>query len=146
MIINYSIKFHFGHQVLAANYDTQQKCWQLKIENCSSKMKFGKLDLLLVVLVIIIMTKVIFLNFQNNKISGALSIHNSGLKIDYTGKKVIVIGSGATAITLVPALVKGGAKHVTMLQRSPTILLQCLCIRFCYQYLRQHLPVRWAYR
>lgn len=40
--------------------------------------------------------------------------------LDYTGKKVLVIGSGATAATLVPAMADGGAAHVTMLQRSPT--------------------------
>ena len=38
---------------------------------------------------------------------------------DYTGKKVVIIGSGATAITLVPAMVEEAAK-VTMLQRSPS--------------------------
>jgi cation diffusion facilitator CzcD-associated flavoprotein CzcO len=43
--------------------------------------------------------------------------------LDYTGKKVVVIGSGATAITLVPAMAKGGAEHVTMLQRSPTYVM-----------------------
>jgi monooxygenase len=40
--------------------------------------------------------------------------------LDYTGKKVVVIGSGATAATLVPAMAANGAQHVTMLQRSPT--------------------------
>ncbi len=40
--------------------------------------------------------------------------------LDYKGKTVTIIGSGATAITLVPAMAKGGAKHVTMLQRSPS--------------------------
>jgi len=39
--------------------------------------------------------------------------------LDYTGKKIAVIGSGATAVTLVPALVASGAGHVTMVQRSP---------------------------
>lgn len=42
--------------------------------------------------------------------------------LDYAGKKIVVIGSGATAVTLIPALVKGGAGHVTMLQRSPTYI------------------------
>jgi monooxygenase len=42
--------------------------------------------------------------------------------LDYAGKKVVIIGSGATAITLVPALAKSGAGHVTMLQRSPTYI------------------------
>ena len=40
---------------------------------------------------------------------------------DYAGKKVVVIGSGATAVTLVPAMTDKAA-HVTMLQRSPTYM------------------------
>ncbi len=43
--------------------------------------------------------------------------------LDYAGKKVVVIGSGATAVTLVPAMADAGAGHVTMLQRSPTYIL-----------------------
>jgi monooxygenase len=42
--------------------------------------------------------------------------------LDYTGKKVVVIGSGATAVTLVPAMADRAA-HVTMLQRSPTYIM-----------------------
>jgi cation diffusion facilitator CzcD-associated flavoprotein CzcO len=42
--------------------------------------------------------------------------------LDYKGKKVVVIGSGATAVTLVPELAKDAA-HVTMLQRSPTYVV-----------------------
>ncbi|BDN85265.1 FAD-containing monooxygenase EthA [Mycobacterium pseudoshottsii] len=43
--------------------------------------------------------------------------------LDYDGKNVVVIGSGASAVTLVPALANSGAKHVTMLQRSPTYIV-----------------------
>ncbi|MFF9156723.1 flavin-containing monooxygenase [Streptomyces sp. NPDC014846] len=45
--------------------------------------------------------------------------------LDYSGKKVVVIGSGATAITLVPAMATGpgAARQVTMLQRTPTYVL-----------------------
>ena len=45
--------------------------------------------------------------------------------LDYAGKRVLVIGSGATAVTLVPAMSKGegAAEHVTMLQRTPTYIL-----------------------
>ena len=45
--------------------------------------------------------------------------------LDYRGKRVIVVGSGATAITLVPAMAdgEGAAEHVTMLQRTPTYVL-----------------------
>ena len=42
--------------------------------------------------------------------------------LDYAGKRVVVIGSGATAVTLVPAMA-GSAAHVTMLQRSPSYVV-----------------------
>jgi monooxygenase len=44
-------------------------------------------------------------------------------ELDYAGKKIVVIGSGATAVTLIPALADSGAGHVTMLQRSPSYIL-----------------------
>jgi cation diffusion facilitator CzcD-associated flavoprotein CzcO len=43
--------------------------------------------------------------------------------LDVTGKRIVVIGSGATAVTLIPALVADGAGHVTMLQRSPSYVM-----------------------
>jgi len=43
-------------------------------------------------------------------------------ELDYSGKRVVVIGSGATAVTLVPEMAKRAA-HVTMLQRSPTYIM-----------------------
>ncbi len=45
--------------------------------------------------------------------------------LDYSGKRVVIIGSGATAITLVPAMATGpdAAGHVTMLQRSPSYVM-----------------------
>jgi monooxygenase len=43
-------------------------------------------------------------------------------RLDYTDKRVVVVGSGATAVTLVPAMAKTAA-HVTMLQRSPTYIV-----------------------
>jgi cation diffusion facilitator CzcD-associated flavoprotein CzcO len=43
-------------------------------------------------------------------------------KVDYRGKRVVVIGSGATAVTLIPEIAKEAA-HVTMLQRSPTYVV-----------------------
>jgi monooxygenase len=42
--------------------------------------------------------------------------------LDYTGKRVVVIGSGATAVTLIPSMADKAA-HVTMLQRSPTYIV-----------------------
>ena len=42
--------------------------------------------------------------------------------LDYTNKKVVVIGSGATAATLIPAMADK-TEHITMLQRSPTFFV-----------------------
>ncbi|MFI5506237.1 flavin-containing monooxygenase [Mycobacterium sp. NPDC051804] len=46
-------------------------------------------------------------------------------KLDYRGKKIVIIGSGATAVTMVPAMLTGAgaAQHVTMLQRTPTYIM-----------------------
>jgi cation diffusion facilitator CzcD-associated flavoprotein CzcO len=61
--------------------------------------------------------------------------------IDYAGKRVIVIGSGATAMTLVPALTTKAA-HVTMLQRSPTYVVSMPAKDPLANALRKSLPPR----
>jgi monooxygenase len=64
--------------------------------------------------------------------------------LDYAGKQVVVIGSGATAVTLVPALA-GRAAHVTMLQRSPSYVVSRPTQDKLANWLRRRLPVRAAY-
>ncbi|HLJ62953.1 MAG TPA: NAD(P)/FAD-dependent oxidoreductase [Stellaceae bacterium] len=64
--------------------------------------------------------------------------------IDYAGKRVIVIGSGATAVTLVPEMAKK-AEHVTMLQRSPTYIVSRPSEDRIAHRLRRYLPERLAY-
>ena len=64
--------------------------------------------------------------------------------LDYSGKRVVVIGSGATAVTLVPAMA-GRAAHVTMLQRSPTYIADQPAEDGVARALRYVLPWRVAY-
>jgi monooxygenase len=64
--------------------------------------------------------------------------------IDYAGKRVVVIGSGATAVTLVPEMAKTAA-HVTMLQRSPTYIVARPQEDAIANWLRRHLPAKVAY-
>ena len=64
--------------------------------------------------------------------------------IDYAGKRVIVIGSGATAMTLVPALAERAA-HVVMLQRSPTYVVSLPAVDAIADWLRRRLPSQLAY-
>ena len=63
---------------------------------------------------------------------------------DYSGKEVVVIGSGATAITLVPAMTDQ-AKHVTMLQRSPTYIISWPAKDWLANFLKSSLPITAAY-
>jgi cation diffusion facilitator CzcD-associated flavoprotein CzcO len=64
--------------------------------------------------------------------------------LDYGGKRIVVIGSGATAITLVPALAERAA-HVTMLQRSPSYIVQRPTQDTVANLLRRYLPDRAAH-
>lgn len=64
--------------------------------------------------------------------------------LDYSGKRVVVIGSGATAITLLPAMADK-AQHVTMLQRTPTYVLSLPAEDIIANTLRKVLPHKWAY-
>jgi cation diffusion facilitator CzcD-associated flavoprotein CzcO len=64
--------------------------------------------------------------------------------LDYAGKKVVVIGSGATAVTVVPAMAET-ASHVTMLQRSPTYVVARPAQDPIANKLRRRLPLKLAY-
>ncbi|HUS61622.1 MAG TPA: NAD(P)/FAD-dependent oxidoreductase [Acidimicrobiales bacterium] len=63
--------------------------------------------------------------------------------LDYSGKRVAVIGSGATAVTLVPSLAEKAA-HVTMLQRSPTYIVSAPAKNPLARLLKKVLPERYS--
>ncbi|NBO42400.1 MAG: NAD(P)/FAD-dependent oxidoreductase, partial [Betaproteobacteria bacterium] len=65
--------------------------------------------------------------------------------LQYDQKKVVVIGSGATAVTLVPEMAKKAA-HVTMLQRSPTYVVSRPGEDSFSLTLQKYLPMKWAYQ
>ncbi|HEX4176276.1 MAG TPA: NAD(P)/FAD-dependent oxidoreductase, partial [Acidimicrobiales bacterium] len=114
----------FNHKVLAANWSTEESRWQITAErtdtgeqlhltagflfSCSGYYRYDH-------------------GYQPDfagmaDYAGTL-VHPQAWPegLDVTGKRVVVIGSGATAVTLVPALARSAA-HVTMLQRSPTYI------------------------
>ena len=64
--------------------------------------------------------------------------------LDYTGKRVVVIGSGATAVTIVPSMADK-ASHVTMLQRSPTYMVSRPDHDVLANRIRKVLPPKMAY-
>lgn len=69
--------------------------------------------------------------------------------LNYEGKRVVVIGSGATAVTIVPSMVNGSdgqiAEHVTMLQRTPGWMFGIPARDRIALLLRKILPAKWAY-
>ncbi|MGR8919386.1 MAG: flavin-containing monooxygenase [Gammaproteobacteria bacterium] len=65
--------------------------------------------------------------------------------LDYAGKRVVIIGSGATAMTLVPSMAKDAAM-VTMLQRSPTYVISLPAEDAIANFLKKVLPEKLAYR
>jgi monooxygenase len=64
--------------------------------------------------------------------------------LDYSGKRVVVIGSGATAITLIPSMTDK-AKHVTMLQRTPSYVISVPQFDPMVRFLRMFLPEMTVY-
>ena len=140
-------KIHFGHRVLSANYDSTQKKWLVEIEDQNKKKQTWAANF--------VMGCTGYYNYdqgyapkfpQQEDFKGHL-IHPQHWpeNLDYLGKKVVIIGSGATAITLVPSLVKGGAGHVTMLQRSPTYIATVPSIDIIYEKARKFISEEKVY-
>ena len=140
-------KIHFGHRVLSANYDSTQKKWLVEIEDQNKKKQTWAANF--------VMGCTGYYNYdqgyapkfpQQEDFKGQL-IHPQHWpeNLDYSGKKVVIIGSGATAITLVPSLVKGGAGHVTMLQRSPTYIATVPSIDIIYEKARKFISEEKVY-
>ncbi len=65
-------------------------------------------------------------------------------ELDYHGKRVVVIGSGATAVTLLPSMAQDTA-HITMLQRSPSYVFSLPSHDKISEVLQRFLPDRWVY-
>ena len=63
---------------------------------------------------------------------------------DYAGKRLVVIGSGATAVSMIPSLAQKAA-HVTMLQRTPSYMLSLMRVQPAFNWIRKVLPRRTAH-
>jgi cation diffusion facilitator CzcD-associated flavoprotein CzcO len=110
----------FGHRVMSASWSSQDACWTVTLDDGSEltcRFLFGGTGY-----------------FDHDQgftpeFEGAEDFAGAILHpqfwpedLDYAGKRVVIIGSGATAVTILPAMT-GVAEHVTMLQRSPSYML-----------------------
>jgi cation diffusion facilitator CzcD-associated flavoprotein CzcO len=140
-------KIRFGHRVKRASWSTSDAKWTVEVERGPS----GELA--------VITCSFLFICSGYYDYSAGYSPDFPGLgrfsgrvvhpqkwtdDIAYAGKRVIVIGSGATAVTLVPALAETAA-HVTMLQRSPTYVVAHPAEDGLANRMRSRLPPRLAY-
>ncbi|GAA5235797.1 NAD(P)/FAD-dependent oxidoreductase [Verticiella sediminum] len=113
---------HYGHQVSAANWSSADRCWTLQVTRTGS----GE--------TLTLATRFLWMCSGYYDHAQGYTPPWPGLRdfqgqmvhpqhwpqdLDCSGKRVVVIGSGATAATLIPALA-GQVEHITMLQRSPT--------------------------
>ncbi|NNG76879.1 monooxygenase [Acinetobacter terrae] len=141
-------KIHFKHRVLSANYDSSISKWVVQIEDENQKQQTWIANFVLGCTGYYNYDQGFQPDFPNQAAFKGQFIHPQHWpeNFDYTGKKVVIIGSGATAITLVPAMAKGGAAHVTMLQRSPTYIASIPSVDFVYDKMRKVLPEDLAYK
>ncbi|EYB68117.1 arylesterase [Deinococcus phoenicis] len=143
-------RIRFGHKVRKAEWSSGEQCWTVTAER---RTEDGRPE------TITLKTKFLFLcsgyysyeegyrpDFPNEQTFRGQIVHPQFWPedLDYARKRVVVIGSGATAVTLVPALAEKAAQ-VTMLQRSPSyIAVQPLVDQTALK-LRQRLPARAAH-
>ena len=116
---------HLGHKVVSADFSAIDERWVVTLERVSDGAQFD-------VTATMLFSAAGYYDydqgyapeFAGSEDFGGQIIHPQHWPedLDYSGKKVVVIGSGATAVTLIPSIAES-ADHVTMLQRSPSYVI-----------------------
>lgn len=137
---------HFGHKVLSASWSSEEARWTVTAEKTDGSqvtmhanfvyMGAGYYD---------------YDHPYDAQIEGLQNFKGEVVHpqfwpkdLDYAGKKVVIIGSGATAVTIVPVVAEK-ASHVTMLQRTPTWYAARPAKDALANFLRKIMPEKWAY-
>lgn len=138
--IDQKVKYH--HKLVSANWSSDQQAWSLLVDEDGRKRHFH--------------ARFVIFSTGYYDYDEALSSHIAGIEnftgtvvhpqfwpedLDYKDKQIIVVGSGSTAVTLIPSLAET-ASHVTMLQRSPTYIVARPSIDRFGQWAQRFLP-RW---
>ena len=117
-------RIRFNHRITAANWSTPDSLWHITAERTDTEEAFEFTASFLFSCSGYYRYDHGYLpDFQGMADFAGTIVHPQAWPdgLDVAGKRVVVIGSGATAVTLVPALAQS-ASHVTMLQRSPTYI------------------------
>ena len=138
-------EIRFDHRVLSAAWSSDDAAWTLEIEHAGEHQQL-RCSFLYMCAGYYDYARGYAPTFAGAKEFAGRIVHPQFWPddLDYAGKKVVVIGSGATAVTLVPELAKRAA-HVTMLQRSPTYVVSRPAQDRLANGARKLLPSRLAY-
>ncbi len=137
-----------GQKVIAADWDSAAACWTVTSQGQDGTVQHLQARFLFLGSGYYDYDQPYDAGFAGRETFKGTVIHPQfwPTDLDYTGKKVVVIGSGATAVTIVPAMAAGGAAHVTMLQRTPTWMVSRPAKDGIANLLRKVLPERIAYK
>ena len=138
----------FGRKVISAEWDSKTACWSVTTEGSDGATQLLRGRFLFLGSGYYDYDTPYDAGFSGrDKFKGQVVHPQFWPKdLDYAGKKVVVIGSGATAVTIVPAMAQSGAEHVTMLQRTPTWMASRPSKDALANTLRKVLPEGLAYR
>lgn len=135
---------HFHHRVLAADWTRESEQWTVTVEHEGQRKEYRATWLIL---------GTGYYDYEKTLETVIPGLENFKGKViypqhwpedyDYSGKRMAVIGSGATAVTLIPALAKTAAA-VTMIQRSPTYIASKRNGSPATSWLMKLLPKTWA--
>ncbi|MCO6186004.1 NAD(P)/FAD-dependent oxidoreductase [Rhizobium sp. L1K21] len=140
-------KIRYNHAVIAADWESEEACWRVTVEHSVTGVRS------------VIYARWLFSaagyydyaegyrpEFPGEDEFAGKIIHPQFWPedLDYAGKRIAVIGSGATAVTLLPALAAKAA-HVTQVQRTPTYVVSVPARDPLATILQRFLPNRWVY-
>jgi monooxygenase len=137
----------FGVRITRASWSSEQSCWTLTaVDEASGETRSFRCNYLISCTGYYNYDKGYLPDFPGVKNFKGQCIHPQFWpeQLDYRGKRVVVIGSGATAVTLVPAMAPDAA-HITMLQRSPSYIFSVPGYDKISEVLNKVLPERWVY-
>ena len=140
-------RMRFGQKVLSADWDSATARWTVELEDAEGNARRQQARFLFLGSGYYDYDDPFDPGFTGKEAFTGAIIHPQFWPEDFdlTGKRVVVIGSGATAVTLVPAMAKAGAAHVTMLQRTPTWMISRPARDGFANALRKVLPEKAAY-
>ncbi len=137
---------YLGQRVVSANWDSSQSLWSVTLRGSDGQERMCQTKFLYFCSGYYSYTQAYRPAFEGEQAFAGTIVHPQFWPegLDYANKRVVIIGSGATAMTLVPEMAKKAA-HVVMLQRSPTYVISRPSVDGIATLLNKLLPSTWAY-